>query len=313
MSGKISTSQSTETCSAEIERLGQLLQNADTVVIGAGAGLSTAAGFRYAGERFRKYLGDFGQKYSFSDMYTGGFYPYDTPEESWSFWSRNIYINRFMQAPSSVYADLFELVRHKDYFVLTTNVDHQFQKNGFDKNRLFYTQGDYGLWQCSRPCHKRTYNNKEKVVKMLIAQGFSIGERGELLVPKTETGETDYDQLRMRIPSDLIPYCPVCGEPMTMNLRSDDRFVEDEGWHQASERYTAFLRNRKGTVLFLELGVGYNTPGIIKYPFWQMAAKDPDAAYACINEGEAFCPEEIRDRSVCINADLGAVITELNR
>lgn len=313
MSGKISTARSTETYSAEIERLRQLLQNADAVVIGAGAGLSTAAGFQYAGERFRKYFGDFGQKYHFSDMYAGGFYPYSSPEESWSFWSRNIYINRFMQAPSSVYADLFELVQHKDYFVLTTNVDHQFQKAGFDKNRLFYTQGDYGLWQCSRPCHKRTYNNKDKVMKMLIAQGFSIGGRGELLVPETESGGTDYDQLRMRIPSDLIPYCPVCGEPMTMNLRSDDRFVEDEGWHQASERYVAFLRNRKAEVLFLELGVGYNTPGIIKYPFWQMTAKDPDAVYACINKEEAFCPEEIRDRAVCIDADIGTVIKELNK
>ena len=311
MSGKISTARSTETYSAKIERLGQFLQNADAVVIGAGAGLSEAAGFRYAGERFRKYFGDFGQKYHFSDMYTGGFYPYSTPEESWSFWSRNIYINRFMQAPSTLYTDLFELVRHKDYFVLTTNVDHQFQKAGFDKSRLFYTQGDYGLWQCSRPCHKRTYNNKDKVVKMLIAQGFSIGGRGELLVPETETGETDYDQLRMKIPSDLVPYCPVCGEPMAMNLRSDDRFVEDEGWHQASERYADFLRNRKGTVLFLELGVGYNTPGIIKYPFWQMTAKDPDAVYACINQKEAFCPEEIRDRAVCINADIGTVITDM--
>lgn len=302
---------STRSYSDNIKRLKDALASVDTVVIGAGAGLSTSAGFIYDGENFQKYFGDFEEKYHYKDMYSGGFYPYSTLEENWAYWSRYIYVNRFMDASKPVYTDLLDLVGDKDYFVLTTNVDHQFQKAGFDKERIFYTQGDYGLWQCSGPCHKRTYNNKEKVVKMLIAQGFSIGERGRLMTPETDDGKTDFAELVMTVPSDLVPYCPVCGEPMTMNLRSDEKFVEDEGWHQAAERYNRFINNIDGKVLFLELGVGYNTPVIIKYPFWEMTAENPDAIYACINYGEAVCPEQIMDRSVCIDGDIGAVLKDL--
>ena len=282
---KITTS--TGNYSDNIKKLKKTLAECDAVVIGAGAGLSTSAGFVYSGERFEKYFSDFEKKYGFKDMYSGGFYPYQTKEEFWAYWSRYIFVNRYTDAPKPVYNELFGLVKDKDYFVITTNVDHCFQKAGFDKKRLFYTQGDYGLFQCSVPCHDKTYENEEIIRRMVE------------------------EQKEMRIPTGLIPKCPVCGEPMTMNLRSDDTFVEDEGWHEAAARYENFLRTRKGKVLFLELGVGYNTPVIIKYPFWQMTAKDPDATYACINYGEAVTPEEIAGRSICIDGDIGEVIEKL--
>lgn len=301
----------------QLVRLKCEIEQADAVVIGAGAGLSTSAGFIYTGERFDRYFGDFAGKYHFQDMYAGGFYPYQTLEENWAYWSRYIYINRYMKPPKAVYEKLYDLVDgrnkgdianppKKDYFVLTTNVDHQFQKAGFVKKRIFYTQGDYGLWQCSRPCHKRTYDNKDKVIKMVLSQGFTIDERGELNPPMTDSGETDFSKLFMTVPSGLVPYCPVCGEPMSMNLRADQTFVEDEGWHEAAGNYEEFLDSFEGEhVLFLELGVGGNTPGIIKYPFWNMTEDNPRAVYACMNYGEAFCPKEIEDRSICIDGDIG--------
>ena len=271
-----------------IERLSQQLAGSDAIVIGAGAGLSASAGFTYTGERFAHYFPDFIARYHFSDMYSGGFYPFDTLEEHWAYWSRYIFCNRYLDAPKPVYQELLSLVHDKDYFVLTTNVDHQFQKAGFDRHRLFYTQGDYGLWQCMEPCHQKTYDNEETVRQMVA-------------------GQRD-----MRIPTKLVPRCPVCGKPMAMNLRSDNTFVEDEGWHRAAGRYHDFLRRHDGLkVLFLELGVGANTPAIIKYPFWKMTYANPNAAYACINFGEAFAPPEIRGRSICINADIGDVLAWL--
>ena len=287
MFGRMSITKSTGNYSDEIKRLKKAIEEADAIVIGAGAGLSTSAGFVYNGERFEKHFSDFGKKYGFKDMYSGGFYPYETPEEMWAYWSKFIFVNRYMDAPKPVYDQLLTLVKDKDYFVITTNVDHCFQKAGFDKKRLFYTQGDYGLFQCSEPCHEETYEN-EDMVRAMVEQ-----------------------QKDMKIPTELIPKCPKCGKPLTMNLRSDDKFVEDEGWHQAAERYENFLKTRKGKILFLELGVGYNTPGIIKYPFWQMTAKNPDATYACVNYGEAVCPEDIRNQSICIDGDIGQVIEEL--
>jgi len=278
---------STESYSDSIQRLRKAIDEADAIVIGAGAGLSTSAGFTYSGERFEKYFSDFGEKYGFEDMYTGGFYPYETPEEMWAYWSRYIFINRYMDAPKPVYENLFELVKDKDYFVITTNVDHCFQKAGFDKERLFYTQGDYGLFQCSEPCTPVTYDNEEMIRNMMEQQAD------------------------MKIPSELIPKCPNCGKPLTMNLRSDDKFVEDEGWDRAAERYNEFLRTRTGKILFLELGVGYNTPTIIKVPFWQMTMNNPDATYACVNFGEALYPEEIQDQAIGIDADIGKVIEEI--
>lgn len=270
--------------------LRERLNSADAVLIGAGAGLSTSAGLTYSGERFRKYFSDFADKYGITDMYTGGFYPFPSREVFWAWWSRHILVNRYEKAPKPVYDELLGLVKDKNYFVLTTNVDHQFQKAGFDKERLFYTQGDYGLFQCSRPCHQKTYDNRGLVLRMAS------------------------EQRDMRVPSELLPRCPVCGAPMTTNLRCDDRFVEDEGWHAAAARYDRFVaENRDKKLLCLELGVGGNTPVIIKYPFWRLTAQNPDATYACVNYGEAFAPDDIADRSICINGDIGDVIRELKK
>lgn len=288
MFSRIWTKKSTPDYSAQIKNLQTTLSEADTVVIGAGAGLSTSAGFVYTGERFEKYFSDFAAKYGIKDMYSGGFYPFATPEEHWAYWSRYICINRYMDAPKPVYDDLLKLVQDKDYFVITTNVDHCFQKAGFDKKRLFYTQGDYGLFQCSEPCCQETFDNEAMIREMVTRQED------------------------MKVPTELLPICPHCGKPLTMNLRSDNKFVEDEGWHRAAERYENFLRTREGQKnLFLELGVGFNTPVIIKYPFWQMTAKNPNATYACINQGQAMCPQEIEQQSICLDADISAVIARL--
>ena len=281
---------STESCSEQINRLKNEIKNADAIVIGAGAGMSTSAGLTYDGERFEKYFPDFHKKYGISDMYSGGFYPYETLEEYWAWWSRHIYINRYDITAGKPYMDLLNIVKDKDYFVLTTNVDHQFQLAGFDKKRLFYTQGDYGLWQCSRACHDKTYDNEETVRLMI----------------KT--------QKNMKIPSDLIPKCPVCGAPMTMNLRCDNSFVQDKGWYSAASRYEDFIRRHKEShILFLELGVGSNTPVIIKYPFWQMTAKNPKAVYACVNHGEAYCPQQIKKQSICFDMDIAEMLENVRK
>ena len=290
-----------------LEKLRAALDQAEAVIVGAGAGLSTSAGYVYSGERFDRYFHDFAGKYGFHDMYSGGFYPYGSPEERWAFWSRNIYINRYMATPKPVYETLLGLIRDKDYFVITTNVDHCFQRAGFDKARLFYTQGDYGLWQCSEPCHQETYENETTVRKMLAAQGFAFQADGTLTVPEGAA-------LRMTVPAELIPRCPRCGKPMSMNLRADHTFVEDAGWHTHCEAYGQFLEaHREKKTLFLDLGIGGNTPGIIKVPFMQMTEEWPDATYACLNKGEAFAPVEIWPRSICIDGDIGDALCKLTR
>ena len=290
-----------------MENIKSILQNADSILIGAGAGLSTSSGFTYSGPRFQKYSADFEKKYGFHDMYSGGFYPYKTLEENWAYWSRYIIINRYMNATIPVYEKLFELVKNKNYFVLTTNVDHCFQKAGFDKSRLFYTQGDYGLWQCSEPCHKKTYDNQLFVEKMVREQGFVIQDDGGLELP-----ENGFEGIKMTVPSELVPRCPVCGKPMTMNLRCDDTFVEDAGWNKAASRYEDFLnKNKDDRIVFLELGVGGNTPGIIKYPFWKMTFANPKAVYVCINKGEAEVPGEIEKQSLCVNNDIWEFLQSL--
>jgi NAD-dependent SIR2 family protein deacetylase len=289
----------------KVRKLRQALDQADAVVIGAGAGLSTSAGFIYTGERFQTYFQDFSSQYGFYDMYSGGFYPFSTPEEHWAYWSRFVYVNRYMDPPKPLYDELFALVQDKDYFVITTNVDHCFQKAGFDRHRIFYTQGDYGLFQCSEPCSQQTYDNADAIGRMVEAQGFVISPDGTLALP--EDG-----QLTMTVPTELVPRCPRCGKPMTMNLRSDDKFVEDEGWHVHGAYYSEFLRrHRNMNTLYLELGVGYNTPGIIKYPFWQMTAQNSKAVYACLNRSKAMCPGQIEHQSICINGDIGDVLKKL--
>lgn len=285
---RISTDKSTKNFSDKINRVKDLLKSADAVVIGAGAGLSTSAGFEYSGERFKKYFSDFAEKYGITDMYSGGFYPYQTLEEYWAWWSRQIYCNRYIDAPKPLYQKLLSLVKDKDYFVITTNVDHCFQKSGFDKQRLFYMQGDYGLFQCSEPCCQKTYDNEELVLKMVQLQK------------------------NMKIPSELVPYCPNCGQPMTTNLRCDDSFVQDEGWYKAKNRYDDFIRRHEGLkTVFLELGVGNNTPVWIKYPFQKMTAQNPNASYVCVNLGCVYAPPEIKGQSVCIDSDILTVIDKL--
>ena len=279
----------TENCSRQIDRLKQVLGTADAVLIGAGAGLSASAGLTYSGERFERYFSDFHQRYGITDMYSGGFYPYDTLEEYWAWWSRHIFYNRYADAPVPVYQVLLSLVKNKDYFVLTTNVDHQFQKAGFDKQRLFYTQGDYGLWQCSKACHNKTYDNESSVRRMVE------------------------QQQDMKIPSELIPHCPVCGAPMIMNLRCDDTLVQDEGWYAAAERYSDFVKqHRSGKILYLELGVGNNTPAIIKYPFWRMTLQNPNAIYASINLENMMIPQ-IENQSILINMDIASAVKRLSQ
>ena len=276
------------TYSEQIEQVRQALHEADAVVIGAGSGLSTSAGLTYSGPRFQEHFGDFIQKYKIEDVYPGGFYPFDSLEEHWAWWSRHILINRYEKAPKLVYDELLKLVHEQDYFVLTTNVDQQFQLAGFDKKRLFYTQGDYGLWQCSEPCCQKTWDNEETVRRMVA------------------------EQRDMRVPTELVPHCPVCGRPMTMNLRCDSTFVQDEGWYAAAGRYQDFLRrHERMRMVYLELGVGGNTPVIIKYPFWKMTYQNSNAFYVCINLSESCCPKEIQTKAVCINRDVGTVLHEL--
>lgn len=288
MFGKCNTQAKASEPVKDIFRLYKAIKQSEAILIGAGAGLSTSAGFVYDGVRFQKYFSDFEEKYGFHDMYSGGFYPFPTQEAYWAYWSRFIWVNRYMDAPKPVYRDLLELVRGKDYFVLTTNVDHCFQKSGFDQKRLFYTQGDYGLFQCSEPCCQETWDNEGAVKDMIEWQE------------------------NMSIPTELIPRCPRCGKPLTMNLRSDDKFVQDRGWYQAAERYEDFLRrHQKGRVLYLELGVGFNTPGIIKYSFWHRTEKNPQAVYACINLGQAFCADTIQRQAICIDDDIGMVLKKL--
>lgn len=274
--------------SQQLKNLANHIKECEAIIIGAGSGLSSAAGLTYSGERFNKYFSDFINKYHLTDMYSAGFYPYESLEEYWAYWSRHIYYNRYIDAPKDTYQKLLQLVKDKDYFVLTTNVDHQFQKAGFDKKRLFYSQGDYGLWQCSKPCHQKTYDNKEIVEKMLL------------------------QQKDLKIPSSLIPYCPKCGAFMTMNLRCDQTFVQDEGWNQGQFRYNDFInKHRDLKIIYLELGVGRNTPVIIKYPFWNYTNSNKKATYVCINYGESFCPDEIKKQAILISGDIDQVINDL--
>ena len=302
MDTRISRGQGTK--EEQLARLRAALDRADAVVIGAGAGLSTSAGFTYSGERFQRFFFDFAERFGIEDMYSGGFYPFPDAETRWAWWARHIYFNRYIPAPKDVYGMLHALVRDRDSFVITTNVDHQFQRAGFSKSRLFYTQGDYGLFQSVDPADRKTYDNEAWVMAAMEAQGFVRDESGVFQVP--ERGK-----LSMRIPSALVPHTP-SGANVKMNLRADDSFVEDEGWHRASAAYAEYLeKHRDLSVLYLELGVGANTPVIIKYPFWQMTAENPKAVYACVNYNEAYCPAQIEKQSICIDGDIGDILSKL--
>lgn len=262
-----------------------LLREAEAVVVGAGSGMSAAAGLTYAGRRFQEKFGDFIEHYGMTDMYSAGFYPFSTQEEKWSYWSRHIYYNRYDVRIGKPYLDLLQLVKDRNYFILTTNVDHQFQMAGFPEERIFAVQGDYGLFQCKKACHRQLYDN-EKDVRAMVAR-----------------------QENLRIPTELVPKCPVCGGEMEVNLRCDRFFVEDEAWERACAGYSSFIRNnRNKKIVFLELGVGMNTPGIIKYPFWQMTDREKNGSYICINQGEAWGPEEIREKSIYVDMDLAKAL-----
>ena len=300
------TSYGVGTREKQLKRLKAELKNANAIVIGAGAGLSTSAGLTYSGERFDRFFFDFKQRFGITDIYTGGFYPFPDSETRWAWWARHIYFNRYIDPPKPVYRKLLELVKDKDYFVITTNVDHQFQRAGFDKARLFYTQGDYGLFQSVNRKLQKTYDNEEWVCRAMEAQGFVKDENDVFQVP-------DDRHIQMQIPTELIPKCPEDGSNVMMNLRSDDSFVEDEGWHKASAAYADYLKKHENDhVLYLELGVGSNTPVIIKYPFWQMTLTNDKATYACLNYSEAYCPEEIAVQSVCVDGDIGDTFDEMN-
>ncbi len=271
-----------------IQHLKKIIECFHTIVIGAGAGLSASAGLEYSGKRFFENFSDFAERYGLQDMYSAGFYPFESLEEYWAYWSRHIMVNRYQNHIGKPYTDLLSLVRDKDYFILTTNVDHCFQKAGFDKERLFYTQGDYGLWQCSRACHQETFDNEKQVREMVK------------------------EQRDMKIPINLIPYCPYCGAPMTMNLRIDETFVQDTGWYLASKRYSDFIKKHQNQkILYLELGVGNNTPVIIKYPFWNMTLRNKNAVYACINYQDTTSPPQIEKQSILIQHDIGKAIKDL--
>ena len=285
MFSKKMTKKSTKNSLAEVK---EFIEDADAILIGIGAGMSAAAGLQYFGPRFEKHFADFKDKYGITDMYSGGFYPFQTKEEYWAWWSRHVYINRYKPKVLKLYLDLLKLVKDKNYFVLTTNVDHQTQKAGFDKERLFYTQGDYGLFQCSVPCHNETYDN-EAIIKKMVEQ-----------------------QKDMKIPTELIPKCPKCGADMTMNLRIDNRFVEDEGWHKAQARYEKFLaENEQKKIVYLELGVGMNTPGIIKYPFLQMTSQNPQAEFITFNVQRFEYPVQLEPQIIQIVDDITENLSEL--
>lgn len=278
----------TKNYSSEIEKIVKYMETADAVLIGAGAGLSTVAGYTYSGKRFEDNFQDFIDKYGFSDMYYGGFYNFSSLSEYWAYWSRYIYINRYDYIKNTCYDVLLSIIKNKNYFVITTNVDHKFQQAGINKYRLFYTQGDFGLFQCSKPCHKKTYDNKNVIINMVNMQK------------------------NMRVPSELIPRCPICSSPLVPNLRADNTFVEDDGWYNAQGRYLSFLEKySRSNILFLELGVGYNTPAIIKYPFWRMTAENKKSLYVSVNLHDNYCPAEIENRSCCFNMDISSVINDI--
>lgn len=273
---------------SQMQKIRERIREAEFLLIGAGAGASAAAGLTYSGKRFTDHFGEFIEKYGgmhMTDMYSSGFYPFPTQEAKWGYWSKHSMVNRYLPPALSLYKRLLSLAEGKDYFVLTTNVDHQFHKAGFDIDCIFATQGDYGEIQCEKGCHQKVYDGEEMFRRMDQARKDCL------------------------IPSELVPKCPVCGGNMAMHLRCDQYFVEDEDWHRAAARYNDFLaRTEKKKGVLLELGVGFNTPGIIKYPFWQLTAQNPKATYVCINSGEAGCPEEIKGQSICIDGDIGEIL-----
>lgn len=271
-----------------IQKLKEEIENSEYILIGAGAGLSTSAGFLYDGKRFEDNFKDYIKKYGFTDMYSAGFYNFPTLEEYWAYFSLYVYINRYDIEENETYLNLYNIVKNKNYFVITTNVDGRFADSKFDKDKIFAVQGDFSLFQCSKPCRQETFYN-EKYIR-------------EMIKYKKE----------MKIPTELIPKCPYCGRNMSMNLRADSTFVQDKNWDKQKLKYEKFLKNSNNSkILFLELGVGFNTPSIIKYNFWRMTLNNKKSVYASINLGECYSASDIEERSICIDADISEVLKKL--
>ena len=261
-----------------------LIRDTDYILIGAGAGFSTAAGIEYSGKRFTDNFGDFIEKYNLTDMYSAGFYPYKTQEEKWAYWARHVNLNRYSVGKTKLYSQLLEIVKDKDYFILTTNVDHQFWINGFENERIFATQGDYGLMQCAKACHNKLYNNKDFIKEAL--------------------GKT----VNCRIPSDLVPKCPVCGSDMDLNIRKDNFFLEDEEWIKMKYNYINFLRKSDDNkIVFLELGVGFNTPTIIRFPFEQMTLQNKSAKLIRLNKDYPEAIPENQNKTTSFNENISEI------
>ena len=287
----------------DIEKFISYISTSKAIIIGAGAGLSTSAGFLMSGERFDKYFFDFKKKYNIQDMYSGSFYPYSNKAEFWAFMSRNIYLNRFTPMPKNTYNILYEIFKDKNYFILTTNADHLFQKAGFDKNKLYYMQGDMGLLQCKKPCHFKNYDNYDTIKNMLIDQGFNFDEKGEL-IPSSN--------IKSEISENLKPKCPECGGEMDLNLRGGYNFVQDEGWYKHQQLYTDFIDKYKNDdILYIEIGVGYDTPSIIKYNFWNKVAYNKKAKFVSINLEKNDVPEKIKNRSLIITGDANEILNKI--
>jgi len=275
----------------QINRAAEYINEAEVVLIGAGSGLSAAAGLTYSGERFQENFKEFIKKYGVKDMYSAGFYPFPSEEERWGYWSKHVDMNRITPPALPLFQKLFGLVKAKIYFVITTNVDHQFHKAGFDETKIFATQGDYGYIQCARACHKKTYN----ALKL-------------------------FDQMNRirkdcKVPSYIVPKCPVCGGSMAMHLRCDQYFVEDESWHKSADAYGKFLSaHLKGKkVVLLELGVGFNTPTIIRFPFEKMIHDYCNLTMIRLNLDEAFVPESFEKRIVGINDDIVKSLSSISK
>ncbi|MCI8508515.1 MAG: Sir2 silent information regulator family NAD-dependent deacetylase [Lachnospiraceae bacterium] len=275
----------------QIRLAAKMIKASDMVLIGAGAGASAAAGLTYSGKRFTVNFSEFIEKYGFAnmpDMYAAGFYPFPTEEAKWGYWSKHSMINRFLPPALPLYQMLYQMVQGKEHFVLTTNVDHQFQKAGFADENIFATQGDYGMIQCEKGCHAKTYDAEELFRQMEQARHDCV------------------------IPSYMIPKCPVCGGNMAMHLRCDQYFVEDKHWHEAAARYEAFLeRMADQKTVLLELGVGFNTPAIIRFPFEKMMREYHHFSLIRLNLKEAFIPKSVKERAVGINMDMEQVIAHL--
>ncbi|RTR40564.1 Sir2 silent information regulator family NAD-dependent deacetylase [Shewanella canadensis] len=258
-----------------------LLQECDAVLIGAGSGLSTAAGLEYGGERFQRHFPDYIAKYGMTDMYSAGFYPFASLQDKWGFRSRQVKLNRYDAKVGDVYLKLLDLVRHKPYFIITTNVDAQFERAGFDKRNIFAVQGDYGKFQCTVPCHNKLYDNESQISAMAAQQADC------------------------QIPSELVPYCPNCGEPMMLHVRIDNTFVENSNWHAAKQGYSEFLgqfHNQK--LLLLELGVGFNTPTIIRFPFEQFSRQFPHTHLIRLNKDDARSQDKLKAHNLLVEDDI---------